>query len=152
MWAQAVVVGVVAAAGWWAVDAALEVPVTDAARARTVAESMAVYRAAVVAYATAQPGFEGSVDDGLLSLPSWWNGHPGISAVVQGPWVAVYLNRPAPVDVLAQMQRLSAGSLLVGVAHSASGTLYAPLLGDTGLPVPAQVPDGAPVWLGVRGT
>jgi predicted outer membrane lipoprotein len=150
MWVHAILVGMLAAAGWWMLEAMSDEQVTDRARGRTVAESMAVYRAAVVAFARTQPAFEGSVDDDMLLLPAWWHGAPGVRASVEGRMVAVYLDAPPQVDVLRQMVALAAGSILVGTARRATGTLQSPELGDTGIPVPTNVPDGAPVWLATR--
>jgi hypothetical protein len=67
---------------------------------------------------------------------------------MQGRRVAVYLPGTPPVDVLRQMVTLAAGSILVGTASRATGTLQSPQLGETGIPVPADVPDGVPVWMG----
>lgn len=147
MWTHAVLVGVVAATGWWMLDALSGEHSTDRARGRVIAENMAVYRAAAVEFARARPAFEGPLDADMLPLPAWWIGDPGIRARVQGRWVAVYLAGTPRVDVLRQMVTLAAGSILVGTASRATGTLQSPELGDTGIPVPADVPDGVPVWL-----
>ena len=120
------------------------------ARARATAERMAVLRAAAVEWAHGHPGFNGPLEPAVVAPPSWWRGDPALHVVVQGRYVAVYVDGPAAQGVLLQMQRLSGGSIWVGRAHQASGTLYSPTLGDTGLPVPAAVPDNAPVWLGLR--
>lgn len=150
MWAHAVLVGVMAATGWWMVDALSGERATDSARGRVIAEDMAVYRAAAVEFARTQPDFEGPLADDMLPLPPWWSSNPGIRASVQGRWVAVYLPATPRVDVLRQMVVLAAGSILVGTASRASGTLQSPEIGDTGIPVPADVPDGVPVWVATR--
>jgi hypothetical protein len=112
---------------------------------------MATYRAAVLEMARAQPGFEGPVRDDALSLPAWWRSRPELKATVEGRLVAVYLGDGADrTGVLQEMLRLAAGSILVGLADRASGTLHSPSLGDTGITLPPEVPDGAPVWLATR--
>lgn len=150
MWAQAMLVTAVAAMGWWMVDADGDARELESERARVAAESMATYRSASVAYARAHPSFEGELASESLSLPTWWRDTGSVGARVEGRLVVVYLRQRAPLDLLPQMRRLAAGSLLVGLAHRATGTLLSPDHGDTGIPVPASIPDGTPVWLATR--
>ena len=115
-----------------------------------MAERMAVYRTAVAAWARTHPGFEGPVDASSVETPAWWRGHPSLHATVDGRFVAVYLTGPEAVGVLDEMLRLSGGSIMVGYASRATGTLHSPTIGDTGIQVPDGVPDKAPVWLALR--
>lgn len=150
MWAQAILVSAAAAMGWWLVDSVPDTRALAEARARVSAESMATYRDAALSFAQAHPGFEGELPNPLPTLPAWWAGAQGLTACVEGPLVVVYLTGNEARDVWPQMRRLSAGSMLVGVAHQASGRLYSPDHGDTGIALPASIPDGAPVWLATR--
>jgi hypothetical protein len=120
------------------------------ARARALAESMAVYRSALVTWVQGQPGFEGVVTDTAVVGPAWFHRDPSIRAAVQGRIVAVYLADRPPAGVLDEMLSLSGSSIWVGIADRASGTLHSPGLGDTGLQVPQWVPDQSPVWLALR--
>lgn len=120
------------------------------ASARALAESMAAYRTAVVAWAQGQPGFEGVVSDADVAGPAWLRRSPSIRAAVEGRIVAVYLAQRPPAGVLDEMLRLSGSSIWVGIARQPRGTLDSPGLGDTGLPVPRWVPDQAPAWLALR--
>jgi hypothetical protein len=152
MWAYALVVVVVSLLlSAFAAGHADDARRVDTARSRALAESLATYRAAVLQMARAQPAFEGPVGEASLSLPAWWQGRPGLKASVEGRIVAVYVDTAVErADVLQEMLRLAAGSILVGVANRASGTLHTPATGDTGIAVPSDVPDGAPVWLATR--
>jgi hypothetical protein len=151
MWAYAMIVALVSVFALFVTGNGEDAHAVDSSRSRALAESMATYRAAVVEMARAQPAFEGSVSDGALSLPAWWRGRPELKATVQGRMVAVYVETVTDqAGVLEEMLRLAAGSILVGIANRASGTLHSPAMGDTGITVPSDVPDGAPVWLATR--
>jgi PilM len=120
-----------------------------ASQARTIAEGMAVYRHSVVDWAHDHPLAEGLVDAAAVPTPAWWKRHPEVRAAVQGRVVAVYLSTEFP-GVLDEMLRLSSGSIWVGTASQASGTLHSPSMGDTGIRLPSSVPDQAPVWAALR--
>jgi hypothetical protein len=154
MWAQAMLVSAVAAMGWWMLDAQNDPQGSErgveTARARATAESMATYRSAAVAFAHSHPAFEGELPADELPLPGWWRDAGEVHAWVEGRVVVVYLAGPGPKGLLSQMRQLSGGSILVGMSHRLTGTLQSPDEGDTGIPVPLSIPDGAPVWLGTR--
>ncbi|SEK64451.1 PilM protein [Roseateles sp. YR242] len=150
MWAQAMLVSAAAAIGWMALDARHDAREVEGLRSRSTAESMATVRSAAVAFSRAHPSFEGALAQGDLGLPDWAHPSPGIHARIDGRLVIVYLDGVAPPDLLMQMRRLAGGSMLVGQAHAATGTLMSPDLGDTGIAVSADIPDGAAVWLAAR--
>lgn len=114
------------------------------ARAGDLAQSMAVYRTAVMAYVAAHAGFRGAVADGDLLLPPWYVRLPWWRNHVADGMVTVYAV-PSPTGFVAELQRLAGGSMLAGEARG--GRLHAPAFGDTGIVLPAEVPDLAPVWL-----
>jgi hypothetical protein len=114
------------------------------ARAGDLAQNMAVYRTAVVAYVAAHAGFRGAVADGDLILPSWYVRLPWWRNHVADGMVTVYAV-PPPTGFVVELQRLAGGSMLAGEARG--GRLHAPAFGDTGIALPAVVPDLAPVWL-----
>jgi hypothetical protein len=114
-----------------------------------LAERMAVLRSAAQAWAHAHPGVDGPIDASLLPLPSWSHGDAAtLHVLAQGPVVAVYATGPNAHTVLLPMLRLASGSIWVGTAEH--GTLHSPSAGDTGIAVPAGVPEQAPVWLAPR--
>lgn len=125
-------------------------PVLDAAQGRVMAERMAVYRTAVIEWARSHPHFEGPVDESAVAPPPWWRGHKSMQAAIQGRVIAVYVTGPAARGVLVESLRLSGGSIWVGTAKRASGTLHSPTAGDTGIGLPEAVPDEAVVWLALR--
>ncbi len=151
MWAYAIVVSVMSVFALFITDSAVDERRIDATRGRVLAESMATYRAAVVDMARAHPTFEGQVSDAALHLPTWWQVQPALKATVEGRTVAVYVQTDdQQKDLLQEMLRLAAGSILVGTANLSSGTLHSPSTGDTGIALPSGVPDGVPVWLAMR--
>jgi hypothetical protein len=151
MWAYALVVSVVSVLALFMTNSGEDDTLVDTTRRRALAEGMATYRAAVVEMARAQPAFEGAVSEAALSLPTWWQVQPALKATVEGRMVAVYVEtNDEQAGVLQEMFRLSAGSMMVGIANKSSGTLHSPSTGNTGITVPAGVPDGAPVWLATR--
>lgn len=150
MWALAVIAAMAAALIPLASRQTDDERTIGAANGRAIAESMAVYRAAVVEWARSHPDFEGPVDAAAVATPAWWRGHPSVRAVVSGRIVGVYLTGPAAQDILTEMVRVARGSIWVGFANRATGTLHSPAIGDTGIEVPDAVPDKAPVWLALR--
>ena len=150
MWVYAMLAVIVAALGSLLSGQAADALTVSDAESRTIAEGVAVYRVAVLEWARSNPGLSGPVDETIVTVPAWWHRNPAIAAVVEGPMVAVYVTGPSAHGALTEMLRLSGGSIWVGTAHRASGTLYSPTGGDTGIVVPALVPDGAPAWLATR--
>jgi hypothetical protein len=150
MWAFAVIAVMVAALGSFMSRQADGERTVSAAHGREMAERVSVYRHAVVTWARTQPHFEGPVDESAVATPGWWRSHPSLGAVIEGKVVAVYLTEPQPKDVLGEMLRLARGSIWVGYASRETGTLHSPTIGDTGIALPAAVPDQAPVWLALR--
>ena len=150
MWAFAVIAAAVAALLSFTSQLADDERTLAAASARAFAESMAVYRAAVVEYTRGHPHFEGPVSESEVATPAWWRGHLAMRGVVQGRLVAIYVTGPQARDLLPEMLRVAQGSIWVGFADRASGTLHSPTFGDTGITLPDAVPDKAPVWLALR--
>ncbi|NVE00139.1 type IV pilus biogenesis protein PilM [Massilia sp. BJB1822] len=134
-----------AVAGHAALSSRAEPARTVAARAEDLAQNMAVYRSAVVAYAAAHAGFSGTVADAKLALPSWYVRLPWWSNYVDGGMVTVYASSPPPLGFAAELQRVSRYSMLAGEARG--GKLHTPAFGDTGIVLSTAVPNLAPVWL-----
>ena len=115
-----------------------------------LAQTMAVERAAAVEWARGHPHRQGELGESEVTPPAWSRTHPRLRVAIRGRIVAVYLVGQKHPGVLAEMTRLSRGSILVGVANRRTGTLHSPAFGDTGIELPDAVPDQAPVWLAVR--
>ncbi|GGZ01494.1 type IV pilus biogenesis protein PilM [Pseudoduganella plicata] len=122
-----------------------------------MAESMAVYRAAVVRYFSAHAGqVDTSVDLATLrnegALRDWstlpadrWNNYRAADGTI-------YIYGTPSADVATALARQAQNSLLAGTYHRATATLYSPAHGDTDIPLAPllahrKLADGAPVWL-----
>lgn len=113
----------------------------DSAEVVAQADNLLVYRNQVTAYLEANPSFTGAVSDSMLSMPSWYQKTPGASNYLQAGISYVYLSSPLPgvIGVLAQRTE----SITVGVSQA--GKLNSPRAVNTGIALPAQVPQGAVV-------
>lgn len=111
----------------------------DAAEVSAQAGNLMVYHNQVTAYAEANPSASGSVADTALSLPTWYQKTPNAGNYLQAGTRYVYLASPLPGVVGALAQRTE--SITVGINNA--GYLTSPRAGQTGIPVPAQVPLGA---------
>jgi hypothetical protein len=147
MWLLAILLVITTALGYGLQGAEDDDSRLAAASAAAVAETMAAYRVAAIDYARSHPGFDGVLPETALVLPAWMRHNASLSCVVSAGTVAVYFGAGATAGVVDAMDRLSQHSLLVGVARRATGTLWSPNAGDTGIAVPRAVPEGAPTWL-----
>ncbi|MEE4220265.1 type IV pilus biogenesis protein PilM [Pseudomonas viridiflava] len=108
----------------------------------TIASSMLVYRNALAEYAYAHNTASGTVSDDQLDLPNWYFRYPGVEGVIAAGKSFAFYSSPPP-GLIAEMVNVTGGSLAIGSA--ASGTLVTPLIGNTGITLPASVPNGAAV-------
>jgi len=124
-----------------------------------VAESMAVYRAAVVRYFSAHAGqVDTSVDLATLrnegALRDWstlaadrWNNYRAVDGTIY-----IYGAGVPSADVGAALARQAHNSLMAGTYNRATATLYSRAEGGQHIPLAPllahrQLADGAPVWL-----
>lgn len=134
----------------------------DDRRAMELAESMALYREAVIRYFTLNDLTDASVSlDALRTaglLPSWSSLYTHGSSV---PWtnyrgadgtIYVYATAAPAVNIQAELAELSRNSLYAGAYRAGAGVLVSPVFGSTGISLAAlatrSVPDNAPVWIG----
>jgi hypothetical protein len=108
-----------------------------------------LYREAVNNYVSAHPGFSGTVPVGVLNLPAGTVVPPGFSNAVSNGTAWTWMSPGAgvsPSAILGPLSKKSAGSLLVGLNQN--GTLFSPMTGSTGIPVPSSVPNSslASLW------
>ncbi|WP_053764625.1 type IV pilus biogenesis protein PilM [Leptospirillum ferriphilum] len=107
-----------------------------------------LYREAVNNYASANLSYSGTVSTGALSLPPGTIIPPNFSNTISGgtawSWVSPG-SGVSPAVLLSSLSGKSRESLLVGLNQK--GTLYSPVTGPTGIPVPGAVPNGALVSL-----
>lgn len=143
-----VLAGMTAVAGYYLVNNRIHHEEVPQAKEADLAVSMSMYRTAVTRYAAEHAAFTGTVQDANLSLPTWYSRYPLWSNWVENGTVVVYPTGPTPIELATEIVKLSGNSMLAGVARNASHTLYSPVFGDTGIGIPAGIPDGTPVWLG----
>ncbi|PWU32069.1 pilM protein [Pseudomonas sp. RW407] len=114
----------------------------DAASVDMLSRSMLVYRSAAAEYARNNPGFAGVPADATLNLPSWYSKPTGVTSYLSGGSAYTYFSGTAPAGLPAALVGLTQGTT-VGVKRS--GMLFSPANGNTGVTIPAAVPEGAVV-------
>jgi hypothetical protein len=106
-----------------------------------------IYREAVNAYASNNPGFSGTVPVGDLVLPAGMVVPPSFSNTVSGgtayAWAMPGTNFVSPREILGSLTQVSVGSMLVGMNQG--GVLVSPILGSTGISLPSVIPNGSAV-------
>jgi hypothetical protein len=160
MWAVLIVVLALTLGGWYGWPAEQRREAVARQQASEDAETMGIYRQAVVAWFKANDVTDTSVSLADLKVagvvPAW-------SRLSAGPTAAAWTNYrdaagqiyifPAAAGaspVIAELLALSRNSLNVGIYRAADQTLFSPVDG-TRIALPplgdAVIPDGAPVWL-----
>ena len=126
-----------------------------------LAESMAVYRGAVVRYygahddqrdtgvALATLRAQGALRDWSTLDAGRWNNYRAADGTIY-----IYGDEALAADVSAALARQSRNSLMAGTYRRSSATLHSPGHGDTRIPLAPLLArralrDGAPVWLAV---
>jgi PilM len=137
--------GIAALGGYYTMSNQIRHPDDPPSKEQDLAVNMSVYRTSVTRYAAAHPEFTGTVTDANLVFPSWYQRHPQWTNQVSNGTVAIYPASLLPVSLATNIVKLSQNSMLAGVVHNAA--LYSPVFGETGIPVPTNIPEGAPVWL-----
>ncbi len=132
--------------------------------ARETAESMGLYREAVIQYFTANDVKNFSVDMDALKtsnlVPTWstlssrsdesiWANYRAADGTIY-----IYATELPPMNIYSDLADLSRNSYLVGMYKKSGKVLFSPVFGDTGISLAAlaskHVPDKAPVWIGYR--
>jgi hypothetical protein len=147
MWPLCILLAFASLAGYFSLADAVRDPVAAQAQQADLAANMATYRAALVRYLAAHPTFSGVVPDANLQFPSWYVRYPWWRNDVSDGTIVVYADGAVPANFTSEVVRLSNNSMLAGAANGATHRLYSPVFGDTGIGLPAVVPDRATVWL-----
>lgn len=130
--------------------------------AREIAESMGLYREAVIQYYTANDLKNHSVELNMLKIaklvPAWSTLYTRSDASIWRNYRAadgtiyVYATELPSMSIQSELARLSKNSYFAGVYRKNGKTLYSPVFGDTGISLAVlankSVPDNAPVWIG----
>jgi hypothetical protein len=159
------VVAVLAAlTGFYSLQTERNVSAAEQHRSMYHADSMAVYRDAVVRYFTANPAQFGTVStDALIAendFPAWstqasadlWNNFRANDGTIYifAATASDQLPQP-PRNITDDIVRLSRKSALTGVYRTNDTKLYSPVLGQTNIPLPdtgsVSIPNGSPVWV-----
>lgn len=124
-------------------------PDLNKARAQALATNEIFYANAVKNYVIANPATSGTVTQGSLGLPAWYNNLGWTNNVTAGV-ITIY---PATVTFLGKNTEVSweladktFGSQLIGVNRS--GQFYNPISGiNAAITIPVGVPENAPVYI-----
>lgn len=110
------------------------------AEADTAARNMMVYRNAVSAYLTANPGASGTIADAALSLPTWFAKYSGITNTISGGVIFTYTATP-PAGLAPRLMAVTNNTATVGI--KTGGVLINPL-STTNLTIPIAIPPAIP--------
>ncbi len=163
MWSAVIVFVMAALSGFYMMPAERSRIAVENLAAREQAESMGLYRQAVVAYFTAHDVTNTGVGMADLKsagvLPAWsalstrpaaaiWSNYRDSAGVIY-----IYAAKPAAPNIVSEVMKLSHNSLSVGIYRASDHSLYAPADGTrvtlTTLGS-ATLPDTALVWLAAR--
>lgn len=161
MWPLAVLTVLLTLSGYYALDGQQRQTAAGQGRAEVLADSMAVYRQAVRQYFASYPGPQHSVSLAALrashALPAWSPLYTGAGPALWANYRAadgtiyIYAAATPAQNIAAELVRLSRNSVLAGVFRAGDATLYSPVFGNTGIPLPtpaeAAIPNGSPVWI-----
>jgi hypothetical protein len=161
MWSAIVVAVMAALTGFYMLPAERSRMVVENLQAREQAESMGVYRQAVVAYFSAHDVSDTSVDIYTLKqsgvVPAWSTLHtrPSNWANYRDHAGVIYIfpSTLASANIVGEVLKLSRYSMNVGVYRASDHTLYSPLDGTRIALAPlgaTAIPDTAPVWMASR--
>jgi hypothetical protein len=159
MWAVLIVVFAVALGGWYKWPAERQREAVVRQQANEDAETMGIYRQAVVDYFRANGATDTSASLADLKLagvlPAWSRLSTGSTSA----WtnyrdsagrIYIFPTAAGAPPIIAELLALSRNSLNVGIYRAADHTLFSPVDG-TRVALPplggAVIPDGAPVWL-----
>lgn len=107
---------------------------------QAISGNMQVYKNAVVRFVELTPAASGAIPDSKLTLPGWYSRIQGVSNYVVGGKVYVYYSGRAE---LASVIANRTESLTVGVNRG--GVLMHPQAGNTGIALPAVIPESSVV-------
>jgi hypothetical protein len=159
MWAVLIVVFAVTLGGWYGWPAERQREAVVRQQASEDAETMGIYRQAVVDYFRANGATDTSVSLADLKLagvlPAWSRLSAGSTSVWtnyrdSAGQIYIFPAAAGTTPIVAELLTLSRNSLNVGIYRAADNTLFSPVDG-TRVALPplggAVIPDGAPVWL-----
>lgn len=163
MWSAVIVFVMAALSGFYMMPAERSRIAVENLAAREQAESMGIYREAVVAYFAAHDVTGTSVSFSALKsahvLPEW---SPLSASSANVPWsnyrdsagvIYIFAATPGTRNIVSEVMTLSHNSLNVGIYRAADRSLYAPADGtrvDLASLGAGVIPDAALVWMAAR--
>jgi hypothetical protein len=163
MWSAIVVAVMAALTGFYMLPAERSYIAMKNLQARELAESMGVYRQAVVAYFSANDMTNTSVDIDTLKaagmVPTWsmlytssdtsiWANYRDSSGVIY-----IYPATLTSTNIVSEVLKLSRNSMTVGIYRASDHSLYSPVDGTRVVLNSlggVSIPDTAPVWMAAR--
>ena len=118
------------------------VQLSDFATLDSLSRNMLVYRSAAAEYAKGNTAFSGVPPDAALNLPAWFSKPTGVVTLITAGQSYTYFYGEAPAGLPAALAERTQ-SILIGVNRS--GVLVSPSSGQTGVPLPSAIPEGAVV-------
>lgn len=160
MWNLVIVAVMAALTGFYSLSPERSLMAEKTQEEREMAESMGIYRQAVIAYFTAHNvtntsvGIETLKDEGML--PAWstlythsatsiWENYRDSAGVIY-----IYPSTLPPSNIVSPLLTLSRYSLNVGVYRASDNSLYSPVDGSRITLASlggVSIPDTAPVWM-----
>jgi len=117
--------------------------VSVVAEVAAVSESLLLYRNIVAAYASTYPSMIGAVPDVSLSLPSWYAKNPSFGNYVASGKSYVFYTQSLP-GLVGELARKTEST---NVGTNQNGVLSAPNKSNSGIVLPAQIPNGSVVLI-----
>lgn len=115
--------------------------------AESIASNMAIYANYARSYYITYPGATGTIADGSLGLPSWYNKNTQISNVISGGYVFVYCTCSNIRDAVAnELYQSTDGSMFVGIKKS--GAFVNPNSATSiSITPPTTIPDNSVIYM-----
>lgn len=108
----------------------------------SIAGNMQVYKNAIVKYVELTPAAAGAIPDSALTLPTWYTRFQGVSNyVVAGKVYVYYVGRAELASIIVTKTE----SITAGI--NKGGILMHPREGNTGIALPAVIPESSVVLM-----
>lgn len=163
MWSLVIAAVMAALTGFYMMPAERSTMAEKNLEARELAESMGMYRQAVIAYFSAhnvtntRVGIDTLKSEGMV--PTWstlytrsatsiWASYRDSTGVIY-----IYPATPASTNIVSELLKLSQYSMSVGIYRASDHSLYSPVDGTRVVLASlggVSIPDTAPVWMAAR--
>ena len=153
MWPLAIIIILIPVVGHKMLQAEVFLPTVEISASKpALAKNFVTYKNVVDEFVASRPaGYTGtgpgnSVPDANLTFPGWYYRNPLWTNKVINGTVTVYATSVNGAgDFSREVAGITNGRRSVGVVSNTSGTILSPLYGDTGITLPAGLPNGVTV-------